>query len=96
VKKVKHIRILGRRYRVLRQNLGENTYGDMNGVEGVIIINPRYKNRRDTLVHEVVHGILHESGLTKILDQHPGLEEALVTTLESGLCRSGLVKKVKA
>jgi len=85
------ITILGCTYRIEYVELKEDLYGDCN--TGVIRVN-RTKDREEqwsTVVHEVLHGILHESGLTYALGDD-NMEEGIVRALEHGLMRSGLIR----
>lgn len=85
------ITILGREYQVKPVPMSDSDFGECNGYEGVIRINETLdpETFRSTLVHEVCHAILHESGFTHLLRGKQ--EEGIVRALEHGLIRSGLI-----
>lgn len=81
--------ILGREYRVVfRQDMED--FGQCHPDEGVLEVKSGVPQMAATLLHETMHAILAESGLTHLLDNN--LEEAIVRAMENGLMRSGLVK----
>lgn len=87
--KTKTVPILGQLYTVEYVDLGRYQ-GESDGDEHSIKVHEDLDGteRRDATVHEILHSILHESGLTHLLTDE--LEEALVRALEHGLCRSGV------
>ena len=87
-----HVNIMGRAYRVVFEKLDDGTYAECSGMDGVIKINENEESgRRGTLVHEVLHAIFFETGLNKMI--RPKVEEAIVSGLEVGLIRAGIIKE---
>lgn len=86
------ITVLGRTYAIQYVDL-DDTYGEHDQVDKVIRIHHSLseEDRRATVVHEVIHAILFESGLGQLLDGD--LEEALCRAIEHGLMGSGLIKE---
>jgi hypothetical protein len=85
------IPILGRAYRVEYLNLNDE-FGACLKDKGIIQVHKKLndRDRQETIVHEVLHGILHESGLEHLLTDE--LEEAIVRAFDHGLNRSGLIR----
>jgi len=87
--------VLGRSYKVKVAKLPKHTYGDCDHDKAVIRLNKRHGDLSVTLVHEVIHAALYESGLTHIIQQHgEGLEEAIVRAIEHGLTTADLIPEV--
>ena len=88
-----HVMILGRRYEICREKL-DDEFGAIEYSTGVIFLDSSLEPHEvtGTLLHEILHGILHEAGLrTKIRTK---TEEVLVTALENGLMRSGMIRTI--
>lgn len=87
------INVMGKGYKVVYANLDPDTYGECHGPKSEIRINrdASPEQKRATLVHELIHAILYETGLNHVLEDH-NLEEALVRATEHGLLRSGLIR----
>ncbi len=88
------IEILGCEYQIqLVDDLGDDTPDLI--IEGEIdvqrkqiaISSSKGVNREAVLLHETIHGILAQSGLTHQLDEK--LEESIVTAIEEGLFYAG-------
>ena len=86
------VNILGRVYTIKICKLAKDTYGECDTDKAVIRLNRRHEDMMDTLVHEVVHAILFESGIKHILESHDGLEEAIVRAIEHGLSTAELIR----
>jgi hypothetical protein len=63
----------------------EKSYGETQGFERLIKIKDSLKGEvyEATLMHEIIHAILHTSGISEMLGEE--LEEAIVVSLEHGL-----------
>ena len=90
------VSIMGRPYRVEYTKLKKDLFGDCDSGKGLIRVNNKLTARvaQETLLHEVLHAILAESGLTQLLTHVDGLEEAIVRGLERGLIGTGLLRGV--
>lgn len=89
----KTINVLGTLYQVRVKKL-KGDHGQCNLDKKVILIDASKGAFNETLTHEVVHGILFESGISHILAHTDGLEEAIVRAVEHGLKTSGLMANV--
>lgn len=91
------INIMGRTYRVEYTKLKKSLFGDCDTAKAVIRINRDLDPRvaYETIVHEVIHAILAESGLSQLLQTQDGLEEAIVRALECGLIGAGVLRDVE-
>jgi len=89
--------VLGCPYRVKFCKMPKGTYGDCDTDKKVIRINKRHKGQSGTLVHEVIHAALYESGLAFILHSAlpEGTEEALVRAVEHGLKTADLIPEIE-
>ena len=90
------INILGRPYQIRYVDLKEE-FGVCHYDEGHIDISKALssEDRKMTIVHEVIHAIIHESGHHHLLvDISENFEEALVRALDHGLNRSGLIRDI--
>lgn len=83
--------ILGRDYEIKLCKLPKTLHGDTDMDNGVVRLNYRKDSIVETFVHEVIHAALYESGLTHILGQTEGLEEAIVRAIEHGLKTANLI-----
>lgn len=91
------VNVLGRAYRVdFDAKLKKSLFGDCDTSHALIRINRKLDARtaRETLLHEVIHAILAESGLNQIINQTDGLEEAIVRAMERGLITAGILPNV--
>ena len=88
------IDVLGRQYTIRVVNLPKNLYGDCDHDKAVIRLSRRLGDLSETLVHEVIHASLAESGVKYLLDVTDGLEEAVVRAVEHGLRTAGLIAEV--
>jgi|694.fasta_scaffold00458_83 hypothetical protein len=81
------VNILGREYLVRRKRMKESGLCDF-GV-GIIYLKSglRGKDAHDTLLHEIIHGVLHESGIH--FNWSEEFTESVVRALEHGLGRVG-------
>jgi hypothetical protein len=86
--------ILGREYKVKVTKMPKHTFGDCDVDKAVIRLNSRHGDLAVTLVHEVIHAALFESGIKHLLDHHEGLEEAIVRAIEHGLTTAALIPEV--
>lgn len=86
--------ILGRPHKVKISKTSKEFHGFCDHDKKLIKLNKRDDDINATFVHEVLHGILHESGLKFILENHEGLEEALVRAIEHGLRTAKLIPEV--
>jgi hypothetical protein len=87
------INILGREYRIEYVSAAtlDGSHGDHDGDEGLIRVNQTSQiAKKEIILHEVLHAILHEAGIGFILKSK--LEEAIVRALENGLIRAGLIR----
>ena len=66
-------------------DIDSDVYGTCDGAERKIELSPRIKGVQfeDTLLHEIIHGILYMSGNTQKLSTER--EESIVIALETGL-----------
>jgi len=92
VKKKGSVLVMGASYSVEYFDLiedSDHTYGDTDGHEKRIRISTVRNNTKNklktTLLHEITHAVLAESGLTQILGD--ATEEAVVCAIENGLGR---------
>lgn len=72
--------------------LDEDDFGATHSPSRTIAVNTRYHEttgRTDevglTVIHECIHAALAESGVSELLDDRKGLEEAIVVAIENGL-----------
>jgi Zn-dependent peptidase ImmA (M78 family) len=89
------VSVLGRLYRIEYVAFEEGNYGECQGEKGLIRIREGLpeEERRATIVHELLHAILYESGITHILEKdNEHLEEAIVRAIEHGLIRSDVIR----
>ena len=93
-KRLEEINILGDIFKIeypakIKGDEGENTYGETYGVKRLIRISTQQNKTDDmmerTLLHEVIHAILHISGHSELLEDKE--EESLVVLLENGLSK---------
>lgn len=93
---IEKVNILGREYRVEFKKIpdadGVSQYGRNDLNKGIIRVNPKSPNVDSTLVHEVLHGIFHESGLSHLFTSDT--EEAIVVAVENGLVTAGLIPRL--
>lgn len=84
------VNILGTEYTVKICKMGKRDYGDCDCEKKIIRLNRDKDEKAESLVHEVIHAALYESGLVHLL--HPeGLEEAIVRAVEHGLRTAELI-----
>jgi len=89
------VNVLGRAYTVdLRDYMDSDFYGECDFTKAAIRINKNQKDLESTIVHEVLHAIIFESGLKYIIDSTDGLEEALVRAIEHGLKSANMIPEV--
>lgn len=92
---IDRVNILGHDYQILFVKMPKRLYGLCDSDDRTIRINKRYPDEAGrTLVHEVVHASLRESGLVHLLHQVDGLEESIVRAIENGLDTAGLIPEV--
>lgn len=79
--------ILGREYTIRRKRMTESGICDF--AAGIIYLKSGLKGKdaEATLLHEVIHGVLHESGLH--FNWTDDFTESVVRALEHGLYRAG-------
>lgn len=79
----KHVRILGRNYRLTAKAESDRAFGSCDNIKGLINVSPGQEqfSKKDTLLHEILHGILFMQGYT----HNPELEEAFVRPLATGI-----------
>lgn len=87
------LNVLGAEYTVKIERMSKSTYGDCDTDKKVIRLNNRKELSAETLLHEVLHAALHESGVGFLLHQE-GLEEAVVRAIEHGLRTAELIPEV--
>lgn len=88
------IDILGCTYKVTLRKLKKGVHGYCDHTDKEICLSTRYpETYRDTLVHEVLHGIFFRSGLCFMLMDN--LEESIVTAIEHGLMNAGFIKELE-
>lgn len=79
-------KILGRTYSIQYSDLDEcSGLCDLNNK--IIFVDLKQQSQQEiraTILHETVHGILHESGLNNLFD-NTDIEEAFVRAMEHGL-----------
>jgi ssRNA-specific RNase YbeY (16S rRNA maturation enzyme) len=64
------------------------TMGEMDGTSRTIMIAPHHKSGElaSTLMHELIHAVLHVSGQDDHLERHSKeLEETIVRVIENGM-----------
>ena len=88
------VNVLGTPYTVKAAKLPRGLYGDCDPEKKIIRIDPRKGQFNETLVNEVIHAALFESGLVHILHQYDGLEESIVRAIEHGLRTADLLPEV--
>lgn len=91
---IEKINVLGRDYRIAYEDLSAEQLWGEHDQDAVLIRvdkNLTDEQTRSTIVHEVVHAILFEAGLNKMLTRK--LEESICRAVEHGLFRSGLIKE---
>lgn len=80
------INILGVIYTVKIKKL-ENKWGEIDFTEKKIFIDPSDEhNHEQTLLHEIMHGILHVSGHSFNIESH---EEGIIRVLDHGIFLAG-------
>ena len=81
------VNILGREYLVRRKRMKESGLCDFSA--GIIYLKSgmRGKDAEGTLLHEIIHGVLHESGIH--FNWTDEFTESVVRALEHGLGRVG-------
>ena len=81
------ISILGREYKIRRKKMADFGRYDCDAATIWLKSGLRGEHAKQTLLHEVIHCILHESGQSWLQtdEQH----ESLVRSLEHGLWRAG-------
>ena len=79
------VNILGADYTVRAEKLKKNLFGDCDTDKKLIRVNTDKGEPAETLIHEVIHAALHESGVVHIINHTEGLEEAIVRAVEHGL-----------
>lgn len=86
----KSVSILGLTYRVRRKRLPNKEDGYIHPSKQLIVLNKHLgkEKARQTLVHEVVHGILDQLGYLDLYE-----DERLVQGLAIGLCEAFLPRK---
>lgn len=89
------VMILGTEYEIeLLDEIEGNLYGLTCSDEKTIKVKiSDDSTTRRTVLHEIVHAILFESGMTWLLESSPGLEEGIVRALEHGLWQAGYRRK---
>jgi len=77
-----NVRVLGRNYRIIRKEL-QNEYGVCDNTKGTITIATGQDSfgEKDTLLHEIMHAILHQQGYHHAYK----LEESFVRPLATGI-----------
>jgi hypothetical protein len=88
-----NVNVLGTEYELILKTLPRGVYGYCNPDKKTIKIDPNKGEFGETLVHEVLHAALWESGIIHVL-QTDGLEEAIVRALEHGLKTANLMPEV--
>lgn len=95
----KSIEILGQEYSVSIVNYcdlsdeDETVHGLIDFDAKRIYIDSLAIDEKKSLLHEVIHGILFESGLSNLLES--SLEEAIVVALENGLWNAGYTRAIR-
>lgn len=86
-----NVMVMGRVYSVTVKPMKKHDALCYRG-EGRIVINENLPDDKAywALIHEVMHAILHESGLRYIINDD-NLEEAIVRAIENGLMSSDVV-----
>ncbi len=82
------LHLVGKTYDVRHESpAAGDRFGECNVDKCRIILSPDHdeQQRRDTLLHEVLHALWGESGLPAIGSLTDGLEEVIVRTLTPGL-----------
>jgi len=79
------VNILGADYTVKVGKLKKGLFGDCDTDKKLIRVNDEKGEPAETLIHEVIHAALHESGVVHIINHTEGLEEAIVRAVEHGL-----------
>lgn len=81
------VNILGREYLIRRKRMKESGLCDF--ATGTIYLRSGLKGKdaEETLMHEIIHGVLHESGIH--FNWSDEFTESVVRALEHGLCRVG-------
>ena len=87
------INVFGVDYSIRFKKMGKHLYGDCDTDKKIIRINDRKEDFASTLVHEVIHAALAESGIHHMLVAD-GMEEALVRAIEHGLKTAELIPEV--
>ncbi len=89
----KSVMILGAKFKVkivksLKDDEGRDLYGESVLTSKLIKLSTEQtpKEMSETLLHEIIHCILHMSGSSYLI--HSGAEEALVRALEHGLIQT--------
>lgn len=85
------VNILGVDYTVKITKMGKDSYGDCDSDKKVIRLNSKKDQKAESLIHEVIHAALYESGVVHIIHQTEGLEEAIVRAIEHGLKSAELI-----
>ena len=80
---IKQLRIGARLYEIQWRDTGPDNYGLFYKSASVIAVDPEVseQQRRDTLLHEIIHGVLYHAGHSS------GHDELLVSGIASGLCQ---------
>ncbi len=85
------VNILGQTYTVSISKLPDGLHGQCDTEKYAITIseNQDEVNIKKTLLHEVVHAILHQTGWEYAIDDSKISEEGIVRALEHGLWQAG-------
>jgi len=84
---------MGSRYKIMRVppgSLGDelhHVHGTIDTDRKQIEVDARLASVEQIVLHEAIHGILQECGISELLDDK--LEEAIAVGLENGLWRAG-------
>ncbi len=73
-----------------KANPHEDQYGEYREWEQLIIIDQYHPKDtlKDSIVHEWLHSVLHLSGISALMDDKDGLEEAVVRCITSNIIRA--------
>ena len=86
--------IFGQPYKVKFCKMSKDAFGFCHFDKKLIEIDKDSDDKTFSLLHEILHAVLFESGLKYMMEDRDGFEEAIVRAIEHGLKSTGLIKEL--